>query len=47
MEEFYPSTLTRNGMGNRYSRLIAPETFETVPTGILSMSPVLERESPH
>jgi hypothetical protein len=39
--------LTRNGMGNCYSCLIAPETFETFPTGILLMSPAFERESPH
>jgi hypothetical protein len=43
----YSPAPTWNDLGNCYSHLIAPETFETVPTGVLSMSPAFERESPH
>ena len=47
MEEFYPPAPIWNDMGNCYSCLISPEAFETVPMGVLLMSPTFEHESPH
>jgi hypothetical protein len=46
MEEFYPPAPTRNDVGNCYSCLVSPEAIETVPTGVLSMSPAFKHEPP-
>jgi hypothetical protein len=41
MEEFYPPALTQNDVGNFYHCFVSPEAIETVPTGLLPMSPHL------
>ncbi len=44
---FYPPAPTRNDVGNGYRCFVSPEAIEIVPTGLLPMSPSLERESPY
>jgi hypothetical protein len=41
-QRFYPSNTTRHAMGSCFCHPVPPQTFRTIPKGLLQMPPVLE-----